>query len=427
MSNLQNLLAKLKNKNNQVIKEEPEKNEELPSIDYNDQNSAFNEENNVSNVMNNNVLVNVDDSLFKNSDIKKDDFFQNHEEVHSFRPNNIVSQNFKNNVRESTNTRQTEENIVNNSLAAYNNSLTNFDNFKEVDLNTNNNNNHGVRESIANYKSNDSEFNFHNKQDEVKFNDDLVNLFKKEKEEVKVNSQNNNLNNPAFVAHVVKDNVKKNNVNDSFDVEEIFEIPQNTKENVKEMNTNFQNQAIDQSNKHGFQNLHNDVEHFNSNTNNFFENKAKNNFFSDNIQSTSDPIQIRSTIDEKQVRNQNDFNSNKNDMKNVKNEEYDLKSIPSNIDVFNNLNKIKQQGSKNEQFDDIVKSIEKKNSVQKENLDKEILEKKQRIASEYQNKINTSSRIITDEGNNNPNNNNFFSNNNFYDSEPKNIGKNLII
>lgn len=429
MSNLQNLLAKLKNKNNQVIKEEPEKTDDLPSIDYNEQNSAFNEDNNVSNVMNNNALVNVDDSLFKNSDIKKDDFFQNHDEMHSFRPNNIVSQNFNSHKENNNNNiRQSEENIVNNSLA-YNNSLANFDNFKEVELNTNTNTNYNPntnlnvntmnnqlnelfgRESILNYNDNDSEFvnKNHNKHEDIKFNDNIVNLLKKEKEENKL--QNNHTASDDKVIPKTKVNVK---LSDSFDVEEIIEIPQN--------NTNTKSNEMNLGNQTYNANVNSNVKN-NMNFDEFdrVEIKVKNNFFNENKIEMNENNNLK---EDTKNRNINLFDSNKNEFKNVKNEEYDLKSIPSNIDVFNNLNKIKQQNNKNE-FEDIVKSIEKKNSMQKENLDKDILEKKQKIASEYQNKINTNTKIATEE--NNPTNNNFFTNSNFHDLNSKNIGKLIII
>lgn len=289
-TNLNALLARLKNS------KKPEKSKS-PSLSQIEQ-SAFNEENNISNMLRN--KKEIEDSMFK--DINLDDKKFNEIGNPSFRPENVD---------------------INNSLAIQEDSI-NFDNHAfKMEKYSNDMVNFDVKASADFYQP--------NKKDYMNFEVNNEDKFNERKNEI--------------IQTITPIN-KKNKEDSEFEIEEIEELTEAPKQSDKKIQ------------------------------NNFFKNDAKieQNPFSSYIETNRN--------DQPEI--QDDIN----------------KSIPSHIDMFNNLKNMQKMGQR-ENFNNIQQQVETKQT------NKEIQDKKMQIANEYEKK-----RLIKNEEEEAPKNN-FFSKNKF--------------
>lgn len=446
-NNLNALLARLRNnstsKDNQNTNTNLAKREKnkSPSLHPVDQQSAFNEENNISNIMkdNNNNKGN-DDSEFKEINLNDRQFSNNNNDAFvapSFRPELKDDTQMKNNNNNNFRQQVTSEPIVNNSLVNDNQSIAfdmnnnlknefdamkmssdmvNFDikasygNFKPNNNNTNYKNAYDLLEK-PNVKQQSSQqqsnFNINNKQQQQNNN---KNIDKESFEIEEIEDLEGDINNNQIkyknqqevpLGNQMKNNnfLGNNNPNPQQQQQKAFPNDVNNKNQPKNSNNN-NNTNNNNSNKYS---VKNEFELFN---NLGVESSNNNDFRSKNIAESTKPSQ--KTTQKQQVQNfNNDF-------------EVDNKSIPSHIDAFNNMKNM-QKLNPRENFQSIQNDIEKKNSQNNMSIQNEILEKKQKIANEYQSKLNNmkADEILDSE----PSKNNFFAKSKLTSGNPDLNGK----
>lgn len=377
-NNLNALLARLKNKG---AKREESKS---PSITQQEQ-SAFNEDNNISNILNQNNNKMDDSSLIVGEKQKSsnNDFFNNN--APSFRPDikdNRNNRDYRDNRNEVKESIQVNENFRNN--------------FNSDSI---------VNNSIAIESSIVVDNNLKREFDALKASTDMVNFDLKKS----VNAYPNK-----------SDNVGKQNyqIKDSFEIEEIEDFSPNDQgnpynpydKNLAKANNflAYSKPAIQENAKSNLKQEQFDrVEAKNKSNNNF--DKEKNNIdFFDEFEE----------IEEKQKQGNDPSKYKKKDVNDYEYEN-DNKSIPSHIDKFNNLKNM-QKLAQRESIQNIHREIEKKNS--RGNMQNEVLEKKQKIASEYQSKLNINNMNVADVDEDS-NRNNFFSKNKYSDNTRNEPGK----
>lgn len=345
-NNLNALLARLKNK------EKPKPKSESPSLLSQAEQSAFGDQNNISNLLQENYHKMDDSSFAHNNNEATPNYRQDKYDISN--KQSIVDQS---NLRKQMNS----EPIINNSLAMGNDN-----------------------NSLA-FENN----NLKNEFENMKASIDMVNFdLKKSNNNVPVNSNNNfKTNDYTNYTKPQKNNIS--DIKDSFEIEEIEDIPvlnnQNSSNNVQANNANKNN-------------------NFFNNNYNKPSNKG-NNVIGGNPFNKINKIESNSIL--KELSDLENISKAKIDPEQNKSKlgnDYDNKSIPSHIDMFNNLKNM-QRLSQRENFETVQREIEKKNSLNNKSIQNEILEKKQKIANEYQSKL-SNSKFGDDTSSNR---NNFFS------------------